>query len=62
MTPRLNIVNYSRFGTAYGIMLEGRMRQNEIFQEGSCKFFDCFAVCYYHVSTKLPEITKCYST
>ncbi len=38
------------------------MRQNEIFQESSSKFFDCFAVCYYHISTKLLEITKCYST
>ncbi len=35
---------------------------NEIYQESSSKFFDCFAVCYYHVSLKLPEITKCYST
>ncbi len=44
-----------------GIMPKGQMCQNEIFQVSSSKLFDCFAVCYYHVSLKLPEITKCYS-
>ncbi len=43
-------------------MLEGHVRQNEIFQESSSKFLDCFTLCYYHVSMKLLEITKCYST
>ncbi len=28
------------------------MHQNKIFQERVSKFFDFFAVCYYHVSTK----------
>ncbi len=44
-----------------GITPEERMRQNEIFQESSSNFFDCLAVYYYHISMKLPEITKCYS-
>ncbi len=45
-----------------GIMPERRMCQNEIFQESSSKFFVCLAACYYHVTMKLPEITKCYWT
>ncbi len=39
-----------------GIMPEGRMCRNEISLQCNSKFFDCFAVCYYHVFVKLPEI------
>ncbi len=41
---------------------EERTRQNEILQESGLTFFECFAVCYYHISMKLPLITKFYWT
>ncbi len=40
---------------------KGEHTKMKFFGSGS-KFFECFAVRYYHISMKLLEVTKCYST